>query len=259
MARIKFSTCSYETLAGGAISLCRDGFGEKVLELPDGRIIKLFRSKRFFSSNTLFPYAKRFARVARELARRGIPTVEVVGLYRLPDVSRQAVVYRKIEGETLRSTLARAPTPHFLLARLAEFMASLHNKGVYFRSLHFTNLVCRPPDSLALIDILDTKLWPGPLWPGLRARNFRHLIRYQVDREALAAFGVERFLHCYLTTAALPPRHQTRFLRRLARVDRFYAECGDRLARGVAPTTAAPLRSSPAQPGSGRTSRTGVS
>lgn len=226
MTRIPFVTCASETLVGGATSLSRDGFGEKVLELADGRIVKLFRSKRFFSSNTLFPYAKRFVRVTRELIRRGIPTVEVLGLYDLPDISRHAVVYRKIQGETLRAALTRTRTPDLLLARLAEFLASLHKRGVYFRSLHFANFLVGPPEGLTLIDVLDTKFWPCSLWLSLRARNFRHLIRYQVDRQALTSFGVKRFVHCYLAAAGLSAWRQKRFLRRLDRVDEFFAGCG---------------------------------
>jgi hypothetical protein len=226
MWRPGFVTVPSPTLLAGATCLCRDDFGEKVLELPDGRIVKLFRCKRRLSSNTFFPYARRFARAAARLRDRGVSTVEVLGLYRLPDRDRDAVVYRKVAGEALRAALvARPEQAGVLLPRLAGMLALLHQRGVFFRSVHFGNWLvdAADPARWTLIDILDTQFWPCPLWLGARVRNFRQLIRYRVDREALQAFGVDRFLREYAVAAGFSPGREAAFRRRLARKDAFFA------------------------------------
>jgi len=41
-------------------------------------------------------------------------------------------------------------------------------------------------DRFALIDVLDTRFQKRPLGPRQRLRNFRHMIRYAEDRQALA-------------------------------------------------------------------------
>jgi hypothetical protein len=226
MWRPGFVTVPSPTLLAGAVCLCRDDFGDKVLELPDGRIVKLFRSKRRLSSNTFFPYARRFARAAARLQARGIPTVEVIGLYRVPDLDRDAVVYHKVPGESLRAAVAARPDQAApLLPRLAGMLALLHQRGVFFRSVHFGNWLVdgADPARWTLIDILDTQFWPCPLWLGARVRNFRQLIRYRVDREVLQAYGVDRFLRDYTAAAGFSPARETAFRRRLAGRDAFFA------------------------------------
>ena len=54
----------YETMAKGAEVLARDAFGEKVLRLPNGEFLKLFRPKGRLSSAAWNPYAVRFALAA---------------------------------------------------------------------------------------------------------------------------------------------------------------------------------------------------
>ncbi|HNQ87483.1 MAG TPA: toluene tolerance protein [Verrucomicrobiota bacterium] len=212
-------------LLAGAVCLCRDAHGEKVFELPGGRIAKLFRRKRWLSSNTFLPYAKRFAHVAEEMARRGIATVDVLGVYQLPEIARQAVVYRKVEGDTLREALTRPGAAGLLVGQLADLLAMLHDRGVYFRSLHFSNLVCSP-SGLVLIDILDTTFRRGPLRSGLRVRNFRHLLRYDADRRALAVYGANAFVERYGAATGWSARAQSRFVERLVRIEDFWAGRG---------------------------------
>lgn len=219
----KLDHASYESLVGGATVLVRDGFGDKVLDLNDGRVLKLFRRKRILSSNTLLPYAERFARSARELTSRKIATVEVLGTFSVPSIKRQAVLYRKAEGETLRSALQRAEGPATLLRLLAEFLALLHARGVYFRSVHFANVLVTPGRHLALIDVLETKFFAKGLSVKLRGRNFRHLTSYQVDREAIAAFGLTRFMDCYLEASNLRPAQNAKLLSYLAGTNPFFA------------------------------------
>lgn len=52
---------AYMKLRSGAEIIEADRFGEKVLTLADGSMLKLFRRKRLLSSAAWYPYAQRFA------------------------------------------------------------------------------------------------------------------------------------------------------------------------------------------------------
>ena len=179
--------------------LMEDRHGIKVLATPDGEIVKLFRRKRLLSSALWDPYAKRFARNAASLKKLGIPTVEVTGLWRVSPLKRDAVVYRRMEGESLRDlekTDAR-------MEQFARFVAELHAKGVFFRSAHFGNILELPDGRFGLIDMADLACKGRPLGVKERLRNFAHLVKYKVDRQAFDGFGMEKFLVLYEAASGL--------------------------------------------------------
>lgn len=161
----------------------KDAHGEKVLCLADGTFLKLFRRKRWLSKNTLYPPARRFADNAVELHRLGIPCPQVIQLYKLSAPYRSAVHYHPLPGITLRHLLQQETNLDQLelFARLAEFITHLHDLGVYFRSLHMGNIVLTPDNELGLIDISDMRCLGRPLSRWMRARNYRHLLRYESD------------------------------------------------------------------------------
>lgn len=190
----------YEQLTGAATVLSRDRHGDKVLQLADGRVVKLFRRKRRFSSSLFRPYARRFANAAHTLAQRGIPAVRVHEVLRVPHIQRDIVIYDFLPGRTLREA---ATEDAKLMEPMARFLAQLHAKGVYFRAIHLGNVLVLPDGRLGLIDLSEARFRRGPLSLGLRVRNFKPLMRYPEDIAALRAFGLERFLDCYLAASAL--------------------------------------------------------
>ena len=78
-------------LKAGAEILEEDAYGEKVLRLADGTLLKLFRRKRLISSAALYPYAQRFVDNAEALAQKGIRVPRVISVSRVPSVKRDAV------------------------------------------------------------------------------------------------------------------------------------------------------------------------
>ena len=218
----------FELLRSGSEVLSRDEYGEKVLRTPDGRIIKLFRRKRLLSSALLWPYAKRFARASRLLQARGIPSVIVTDVFRVPAIKRHAVVYPQLPGEVLRSVLEREPArAEALLERLAHVLAQLHERGVYFRAAHFGNFLVAQNDQLALIDISEARFSRGSLRTSLRARNFKPLISYPEDAASLRGFGIQRFLRHYAKAARLDADNQQRFLETVGRIHPIFRWSGD--------------------------------
>jgi hypothetical protein len=135
----------YLALRADAHVLERDRHGDKVLQLADGSYLKLFRRKRLISSAAWYPYAKRFADNALALAERRIPCPEVMGLYRIPSVSRDAVRYRPLEGQTLRCLVRSGADTAGLRERARPLRRRVARGGRHFRSLHRATLSSPQP------------------------------------------------------------------------------------------------------------------
>ncbi|RON25472.1 MULTISPECIES: toluene tolerance protein [Pseudomonas] len=186
---------AYLNMREGADVLEADGKGDKVLCLADGSMLKLFRRKRLLTSALWAPYARRFTDNCRALHERNIGCPTVRQIYRIPSIERDAVHYDPLPGRTLRQLLG-TDNNEFLRAQLGEFIAHLHEDGIYFRSAHLGNVVLTPENTLGLIDIADLRAYRKPLRKGLRLRNFKHMLRYPQDREWLLKDN--QFLEHYL-------------------------------------------------------------
>jgi serine/threonine protein kinase len=191
----------FARLKTGAEVLEQDAHGIKVLRLPSGDILKLFRVKRLVSSARLYSHARSFCRNAERLHALGVPTVTVRQLFHFPDGIHSAVLYEPLPGMTLRQLALAGPLDTVLLKRIAEFVESLHREGVLFRSLHFGNILQTPSGQLGLIDIADLGVRPFPLGCAARLRNFRHLCRLAPDRRAFGKEGWQVFLDAYRKVA----------------------------------------------------------
>lgn len=179
----------------------RDPRGIKVLQLPNGEYLKVFRLRHRLSWARFQGYAQRFSRHASKLTALGIPTIRVLECYEVknahlldyPLVKNQlsettqvsaplshtfVVHYAPLAGKTLKDLLDQQQLQTQHVIQLGAFIAELHEKGIHFRSLHLGNIVLTPAGSMGLIDIADMKIYPWSLWFGTRLRSFRHLTRY---------------------------------------------------------------------------------
>jgi len=205
------SGAEYQMLAQDAKVLERDTFGDKVLLRKDDRIIKLFRIKRLLSLSFIYPYSVRFARNARQLNRVDVPSVQVEQLFYCSAIQRHGVVYPLLQGETLSHLLASSQDRDSLMRQLAQFIAELHQKKIFFRSLHLGNVLQLSDGRLGLIDVADlsVKLIPLTVWQ--RRRNFQHLLRRADHRLLFEQFGIERFIEYYLDAANIPQQNRAEF------------------------------------------------
>lgn len=180
----------------------RDLHGEKVVRLPDGTLLKLFRRKHLLSSALLYPYAQRFADNCRKLAELAIPCPVVRDVFRVPAIARDVVHYQPLPGQTVRQLRDQlSPAEAEAMRReLGAFVAGLHWRGIYFRSLHLGNIVRTPEGLLGLIDIADLALKRGPLGVAAQRRNMRHLARYRDDHAWLTDDG--NFARAYAAAQA---------------------------------------------------------
>jgi len=74
-----------------------------------------------------------------------------------------------------------------LRTKFGAFVASLHEAGIYFRSLHLNNVILTPDNRFGLIDVADMRVLGRPVTPSLARRNFRHMLRDKRDRAWLLA------------------------------------------------------------------------
>ena len=193
----------YLGLVEGAHVLEADATGDKVLRLADGSMLKLFRRKRLISSAAWYPYAQRFADNCQTLAQRAIPCPEIIKVFRVKQIQRDAVHYSPLPGQTLRQVMDDATSDDALRAQLGSFIAGLHEKGIYFRSAHLGNVILTPDGTLGLIDISDMKTYRRPLRKSLRLRNFKHMLRYEQDRQWLIGDNNPAFINGYLSAQSL--------------------------------------------------------
>jgi tRNA A-37 threonylcarbamoyl transferase component Bud32 len=188
----------YDALLDGAEIIEQDGHGVKVVRLSDGRFLKTFWHRRLLSSRRIYPEWLRFVLHAGALKRRGIPTVTVLESLRIPHLKRTALIYRPLEGRTLRQVAAVQGFSPGLARDLGQFMARLHRQGVHFHSLHLGNVLLCPDGIFGLIDVSNMRIFPWPLWANTRMRNFIHLFRYPEDLQILTNAGIRWFMEGYL-------------------------------------------------------------
>ncbi|MDE1461923.1 hypothetical protein [Spartinivicinus poritis] len=215
----------FDQLTKGATIVEQDGCGVKVLTLTDGTFLKLFRNKRFISSARIYPYARRFANNANSLKKAGITTVTVIETYKINLPPRSIVRYQPLSGNTVRE-VARSNLDTLKqgqIKKIAQFIAILHNKGIYFRSLHLGNILVTEDGNLGLIDISDMKFYSKPLSVGKRIRNFRHLMRYKNDAKLLFQYEPSSFIDSYLNAnhRALSTKDQLKIVNSLCPKSRY--------------------------------------
>jgi len=203
---------AYEKMIAGSTVISKDQYGDKVLSLPDGLMIKLFRLKRRFSSAVIWPYAKRFERGARRLRKMNIPSVKVIETFRVRAIGRDASVYEPLEGETLREALNDSKNKKTLLRSFSAFFATLHERGIYFRAIHFGNVIVLPDGEFGLIDVSELRISLTSLSVRKRVRNFKPIFRYKEDRAAILDYGLGLFLDSYAAHSSLSSNARKSFL-----------------------------------------------
>ena len=188
-----------EQRLSGSETIEQDGHGLKVVRLADGDFLKLFRRKRLLSSALWSPPAQRFADNVAALHKKGITAPTITGVFRIPELRLWAVQYTPLPGQTLRETLRSASAAARMQAieALGAYLGLLHEKGIYFRSVHLGNVLVLPDGSFGLIDLADLKTSTQPLKAALRRRNMTHLTRYAEDRRWLVDTHLDALIKGY--------------------------------------------------------------
>lgn len=210
------SVKAFEQLAGEPIGTAIGKAG--IIRLRDGRFAKVFRRPRgLFSKLRWHSSGTRFVKAAAELARRMVATVQVEEFHRVGPERREVVIYRPVDGEVLREVLRRGEDVEGLVIGFARFLAELHARGIHPRSMHWGNVLVLATGGYGLIDVTATRFRRRPVHMRARARDFRPVLAYSLEREVVLRFGVRRFVEMYLEPAELSGRARERFLGYLRR------------------------------------------
>lgn len=183
----------------------KDVRGPKVLRLSDGLLLKVFRPRRKLWMARLRPQAERFASNAQLLKARKVRVPEVTECFWVDrGHAVSACLYAPLPGLSMEQIFrqSRGDFNH-LLPRFAAYIRSLHQRGIYFRSLHLGNVLHLPDGDFGLIDFLDLRLRRRPLPPRLVRRNLEHLRSY-LARSKVDDFPWEALLAEY----AHPQKHE---------------------------------------------------
>ncbi|WP_089375992.1 toluene tolerance protein [Methylobacillus rhizosphaerae] len=205
-----------EQISQNANILEQDERGIKVMKLENGNILKIFRVRHIFTLARIYSYARQFCKNADKLKKLGIPSVDIVQLFHFEDNTNTAVLYQPLPGETLNQLSRSGRLDNALIKAFGQFVAHLHQQRIYFRSLHFGNVVRTPSGQLGLIDIADLKIYPYSLTTWHRARNFKHLQRYDEDWMVLSEADRRTFADSYFAVAALPAETKAMLRSKLA-------------------------------------------
>ena len=176
----------------------KDARGPKVLALADGSFLKVFYTRRRPFLARLFPYAERFAKNLAVLRDSGFNVPEIIETFWLDkNAGLSGCLYQPLPGVSLESVFRTDPSVMSRhLPSLAKFIKSLHEKGIYFRSLHIGNIIILPDGSFGLIDVLDLQKKRNPLSQALVRRNFRHLSNH-LKRKKLEKFPIDEIIKLY--------------------------------------------------------------
>ncbi len=208
----RISLSDFQEMSRDSQCLSRDSYGDKVLLTKENIVYKIFRRKRLVSSALFFPYAVRFYKNAKRLKTLGIPTVDVQKIFYIHDWKRHVVVYPALPGVTLREKLKESSDYAFWIGLFLDMLYKLHEKGIYYRSLHFGNIFLKEDGTMALIDISDMLFRPWSLWLSSRAKNFRHFLRYSEDIACLKEYGWKKFVEEYMNRSAFSEKQKKRFV-----------------------------------------------
>jgi hypothetical protein len=127
-------------------------------------------------------------------------------LFGLTNSSNTAILYQPLEGRILRQIALSEGLSVTTLQQFGAFVAELHSRGVYFRSLHLGNVVVTGDGEFGLIDIADLSIRPWGLFFSERLRNFRHICRLEDDRSHIGQEGWHMFFSAYRQAAGLSMR-----------------------------------------------------
>jgi len=143
-----------------------------------GLLTRIWYPQARWSSDRFWPHSERFRQAHRMLREVGIHVPREVAHGQVAGSGVRFVVHEALAGTPLKSM-----APEAALRMLAGFVAELHAKGVYCRSLHLDNVLALDGGGLALLDVSDTKLLDRALPLRMRERNLGILCVHPADLE----------------------------------------------------------------------------
>ena len=161
----------------------------------DMLITKVWQKRQTISTDWLYPYQQRFCVNAKRLRSRGVvaPDVQSAGI--ITGTGNRWATYTKLEGISLREAVTVSLEDS---VKLMHYLVWLHNKGIYFRTLHLGNVLRLNSGSFGLIDVTDVYFRPWSLPAHQRARNLSTLLAYPKDVKRISRDNGDDLLSVYM-------------------------------------------------------------
>ena len=119
-----------------------------------------------------------------EALKLGIPTPKISASLFEPITGRRILRYAPLPGLSVRDAL-HADEASFTWRDIARFLHSIHEKGVYFRSIHLGNIIDLGHSKFGLIDFTDVTFYRSPIPLKRRAHNIHFIYKYPEDRHKM--------------------------------------------------------------------------
>ena len=166
-------------------------------------MVKPFYRRKFISSRTFLPQAKRFAANSWKLLEKKIPAPVVKEVIYCPDYPVHMVVYNRIDGRDLRELCAEQGND--LISLVPAYLAELHRLGIFFRAIHLGNLIydgyLGPPGTESSLNPFPTSQKPGSSlqfpfgqiqFPGIRHSPIYLRVRSNTEFQFTATSDIQK-------------------------------------------------------------------
>ncbi|OGT31438.1 MAG: hypothetical protein A3E87_03680 [Gammaproteobacteria bacterium RIFCSPHIGHO2_12_FULL_35_23] len=146
--------------------------------------------------------AGEFIANASQLLARDILTVFPSAWYRCLESHCDVIIYPILQGQTVKEIIDET-NDFTVLSTLANYIAKLHHKNIYFRAGHLDNYLLRSDNNFAIIDIDNLRF---SLSLRKIAKNLVFIYRHSLENEQkyFLIYGFNRFLDNYFDASNLP-------------------------------------------------------
>jgi tRNA A-37 threonylcarbamoyl transferase component Bud32 len=199
----------FEALCANA-EILRGKKRPRVIRHDTNLISKIWYKKKKLSSDWIYPYYLRFYRNSKKLLSHGIVAPKVRAVIKVKKTYIRMVTYEEIHGLTVRDILQHNKGD-LSIPKLAQFIGRLHDKGIFFTSLHMGNIIKLESGDFGLIDVSNTHFYYFPLGLRTRARNLCNLASYTEDIDLIQRDMNTNIIEEYLKHMDRPSKFKSRF------------------------------------------------
>jgi len=199
----------FEALCANA-EILSGGKRPRIIRHDTNLVSKIWYKKKKLSSDWIYPYYMRFYRNSKKLLSHGIVAPKVRGIIKVNRTWIRMVTYEEIQGLTVRDILQHKKG-NVSITKLAHFISRLHDKGIFFASLHMGNIIKLESGDFGLIDVSNTHFFYFPLGLRNRARNLCNLLSYAKDIDLMQMGLNTNIVDEYLKHLDRPSKVKIRF------------------------------------------------
>lgn len=151
--------------------------------------------------NYFFSDGKNFINNAKRLKKKGVQTIEPLTWSWCSSKKYEVITYKPLPGKTVYEVI-RDEQDWSILPVFASYIASLHQKKIYFRAGHADNYLVQPNKQFALIDVDNTRF---SISLRRRAKNLAYIVDHanRNFKELFQRCSFSEFLEAYFQASRI--------------------------------------------------------